>query len=83
MSYRNLEEFLLSSRDMCRVLGLRGVPNYSTFSRACNRIKGKEIKRLLGKEWEEEEGMDKGLVSIGYKDTGFSILGYWEGSKWR
>ena len=80
MSYRDLEEFLLSSRDMCRVLGLRGVPNYSTFCRALSRISGKEIKRILGKEWEEEEGVDKGLVSIGYKNTGFSILGYWERS---
>ncbi len=49
MSYRDLEEFLLSSGDIKRVLGLRRVPNYSTFSRACNRIKGKGIKRLLGK----------------------------------
>jgi len=80
MSYRDLEEFLLSSRDMCRVLGLRGVPNYSTFCRALSRISGKEIKRILGKEWKEEEGVDKGLVSIGYKDTGFSISGSREGS---
>jgi hypothetical protein len=27
MSYRDLEELLLFSRDMCRVLGLRGVPD--------------------------------------------------------
>ena len=27
MSYRDLEEFLLSSRDMCRVLGLDQFPN--------------------------------------------------------
>ena len=39
MSYRDLEDFLLSSGDIKRVLGLRGVPNYSTFCRACNRIK--------------------------------------------
>jgi hypothetical protein len=51
MSFRGLEEFLLSSGDMCRVLGLRGVPNYSTFSRACNWIGGNQIKRLLGKFW--------------------------------
>jgi len=49
MSYRDLEEFLLSSGDIKRVLGLSRVPNYSTFSRVCNRVTGKEIKRILGK----------------------------------
>ncbi|GBD38494.1 hypothetical protein HRbin37_00744 [bacterium HR37] len=49
MSYRDLEEFLLSSSDTRRVLGLRWVPNYSTFCRALSRVSGKEIKRLFGK----------------------------------
>jgi hypothetical protein len=62
MSYRDLEEFLLSSGDIKRVLGLRRVPNYSTFSRVCNRVTGKEIKRILGKVLE---------VVISRRDVGF------------
>jgi transposase len=62
MSYRDLEDFLLSSGDIKRVLGLRRVPNYSTFSRVCNRVTGKEIKRILGKVLE---------IVISRRDVGF------------
>ncbi len=41
ISFRDLEEFLLSSGDICRVLGLRTVPDYSTFNRAYTRVSGK------------------------------------------
>ena len=73
MSYRDLEDFLLSSGDIKRVLGLRRVPNYSTFSRVCNRVTGKEIKRILGKVLEVViSSRDLGLVfacdSTGFKE---------------
>ena len=52
MSYRDLEELLLSSGDMCRVLELRAVPDYSTFNRVYNRVSGKRIQKLLEKTLE-------------------------------
>jgi transposase len=52
ISFRDLEQLLLSSGDMCRVLGLRTVPDYSTFNRAYNRVSGKQIQKLLEKTLE-------------------------------
>ncbi len=49
ISYRDLEELLLSSESMCRVLGLKAVPHYSTLSRAHNRVSDEQIQRLLEK----------------------------------
>ena len=49
ISFRDLEELLLSSEDMCRVLGLRAVPNYSTLSRAHSRVSDKQIQLLVEK----------------------------------
>jgi hypothetical protein len=49
ISFRDLEELLLSSENMCGALGLRRVPNYSTFNRACNRVSNKNVQMLLEK----------------------------------
>ena len=49
ISFRDLEELLLSSENMCGALGLRRVPNYSTFNRACNRVSNKNVQKLLEK----------------------------------
>ncbi len=49
ISYRDLEELLLSWTDIRKVLGLRTVPNYSTLNRANNRISNNRIHKILEK----------------------------------
>ncbi len=71
MSYRDLEELLLSSEDMCRVLGLRAVPDYSTFNRAYNRVSGKQIQKLLEKTLEVIGIGMVGSILFACDSTGF------------
>jgi GTP-binding protein len=71
ISYRDLEELLLSSGDMQRVLGLRGVPDYSTLSRACNRISEYKIQRILEKVLEVIGIRTKSSLVFACDSTGF------------
>jgi transposase len=49
ISYRDLEELLMSWTDVQEELGLRAVPDHSTLCRAQNRMSNKQIHRLLHK----------------------------------
>jgi transposase len=71
ISYRDLEELLLSSGDMCRVLVLRGVPDYSTLARAHNRISEKQIMRILEKILEVIGIRAKSSLVFALDSTGF------------
>lgn len=78
ISFRDLEELLLSSGDMCRVLGLRTVPDYSTFNRAYNRVSGNQIQKLLEKTLEVIGiGMSSSILfacdSTGFKEDSASF----------
>lgn len=71
ISFRDLEELLLSSGDMCRVLGLKTVPDYSTFNRAYNRVSGKHIQKLLEKTLEVIGIGMTGSILFACDSTGF------------
>ncbi len=71
MSFRDLEELLLSSGDMCRVLGLRTVPDYWTFNRAYTRVCGKQIQKLLEKTLEVIGIGMSGSILFACDSTGF------------
>ena len=49
ISYRDLEELLMSWTDVREELGLKAVPDHSTLCRAQNRVSNKQIQRLLEK----------------------------------
>ena len=49
ISYRDLEELLMSWKDIREELGLRAVPDHSTLCRAQNRVTNKQIQRMLEK----------------------------------
>jgi transposase len=49
ISYRDLEELLMSWGDAQEELGLKAVPDHSTLCRAQNRVSDKQIQRLLQK----------------------------------
>jgi IS5 family transposase len=49
ISYRDLEELLMSWADIREELGLKAVPDHSTLCRAQNRVTNRQIQRLLEK----------------------------------
>jgi IS5 family transposase len=49
ISYRDLEELLMSWADIREELGLWAVPDHSTLCRAQNRVTNKQIQRILEK----------------------------------
>jgi IS5 family transposase len=46
LSYRDLEDFLLASDQLCKVLELDEVPHYSTFCRAYQRLRMPGLRQL-------------------------------------
>jgi hypothetical protein len=69
LSYRDMEEFLLASEAVCRVLDLPRVPDHSTLSRTYQKLRTVDLETmkdtLLGKLGVEEE-------VIASDSTGFS-----------
>jgi hypothetical protein len=66
---------------MCRVLGLRGVPDYSTLAGAHNRISEKQIMRILEKILEvigirAKSSFVFALDSTGFKEDIASLFFY-------
>jgi Transposase DDE domain/Transposase domain (DUF772) len=47
MSYRDMEEWLLATNQVCAVLGLERVPDHSTLSRTFKKLKQADWDRLL------------------------------------
>lgn len=69
LSYRDAQEWLLASEQVCQELGLKEVPNYSTLNRTFQRFRLAMIERLqkaLLQELEPEEEV------IALDTTGFS-----------
>lgn len=71
ISFRDLEGYLLSSGDMCRVLRLKALPDHSTMNRACNRLSGKQIQNLLEKTLEVIGINMAGSILSACDSTGF------------
>jgi transposase-like protein DUF772 len=71
ISYRDLEELLMSWTDVREELGLRAVPDHSTLNRAQNRVSNKQIQRLLGKIVELMANKISRAILFACDSTGF------------
>jgi len=76
VSYRDMEEWLLASDQVCQVLELKQVPDHSTLSRAFKRLRLADLERMnrqlldqLGVGGEEVIGLD----ATGYSPTQASV----------
>lgn len=70
ISYRDLEELLLSSMEMQMAIGLRAVPDHSTLNRATARLRAGQVQRVMSKVVGLMATRMKGAVVFGCDSTG-------------
>lgn len=70
ISYRDLEELLLSSVEMQMAIGLRAVPDHSTLNRASGRLRAGQVQRVMSKVVGLMATRMKGAVVFGCDSTG-------------
>lgn len=71
ISYRDLEDLLMSWADIREELGLRAVPDHSTLCRAQNRVTNKQIRRILEKVVEIVANKISRAILFACDSTGF------------
>ncbi len=64
LNYRDMEEWLLTADEVRAVLGLKSVPNYSTLSRAHNRLRRMGVLAQMWSGLLEEMGVRKKRPSL-------------------
>jgi hypothetical protein len=69
ISYRDMEEWLLASDQVCRVLELKQIPDHSTLSRAYHRLRRVDFGRMKGLLL-DELGVDEEAIAV--DSTGFT-----------
>jgi transposase len=69
ISYRDMEEWLMATDQVRRVLELKEVPNYSTLSRAAKRLKTSDLRRMRD-ELLKQVGVDEEAMVA--DSTGFT-----------
>lgn len=68
LSYRDMEEWLLATDQVCRVLGLKTVPDHSTLCRAYGKLRLFDLQRML-QELLDSLGVEEEVIAV--DSTGF------------